>query len=363
MFRRDEASATMMRSSSAELKFHNKEVKPKSGLPTSRLGSTEALQSRPVCQTARRKAGRRSLDISELAVIKASLPKSKVSLHKTPSKPDCSTPALKSAVQALTVKYFQELRGIRLANKSSVNTVISFLSLLSSIDSTVSVSPSFHILESQAQISLQSYCSQPGQVVNALRKFTSCIGSISAETIKRAKEKLQRVKESLVMPHLVALLGFCKAAVAFWDSLHSVPLEPEQLRSTGHTRKSTHNFESSFADVSFIKPEEVSMQDVSLYSIMRDQSALQYQETLRDDTILSLQDLFRAFLKEKLTCLKLTSRLIPIKAQALTKAVGSKSNWCKEFLEMHECDPLETAQMFSDNRFKAEVLKVAALLV
>lgn len=345
----------MIRSSSAEFKLRLKEVQLTSGGTTSRLQSTER-------QSARSRRGRRSLDFGELDPLKTvkvrPQPTSKLS-----AKADRADPALKSVMQSLNVRYFQELRNVRLPDKSSVNTVISFLSLLSSIDNTVAVSPSFHVLESQAQQSLTSYCSQPGNVVNTLRKLSTCVASLSEDSVRRVKDRLQRVNERQMIPPLASMLLFTKTAVQRWEAIHFAPSEPSEPQPQSHARKITPNFENSFAEVSFLKPcDEASLQDLSIYSMLRDHSPIYSHGNILEDSVVTLQDAFRVFLRAKLKCLKLTSRLIPIKAQALTKAAGSKTAWCKEFLETHEGDPLEVAELFADNRFKSEVLKVAELL-
>jgi hypothetical protein len=350
----------MARSSSAEFKLRQQR-KVLSGAATARLKTSEG-------QTTRRKKGRGSLDISDLAQLKPAAPKVNRPLlqqSKFMAKEGCADPALQVALQSLTVKYFQELRNLRLTNKSCVNTVISFLSLLSTIDSTVSVSPSFQVTESMAQSTLHAYCGQPGNVVHSLRKFSRSLMSTPVDSIRRAKERLQRVQEKLLTPSLTLMLQFIQTAVNYWESLHSPPSESESVRQSNHIRQRTPNFESSFADVSFIKPaEEASIHDFSCFSILRDQSSITHApDNPMNESALTAHGAFRAFLTSKLKCLKLASRVIPIKAQALTKAVGSKSAWYKEFLEESERDPQEVTELFSDARFKAEVLKVASLFL
>jgi hypothetical protein len=274
----------------------------------------------------------------------------------------CSDPSLKGAMLNLTVKYFQELRSLRLPNKSAVYAVISFLSLLAPIDSSISVSTSFQITESYAQRSLHSYCGQPGNVVHTLRKFSSTPLSIPSEAVRRAKACLQKVNEDLLCPSLVLMLQFIRAALNYWDTLNNTPADP--VRPGNPICMHTSQLGSSFAEASFIKgSDEESVDDLSIYSMLKGHSPIsKVIETPPSELILTLQDAFRAFLRSRLKCLKLTSRLIPIKAQALTKAAGSKSKWHSEFLQSNDYNPEEVGELFSEHRFKAEVLKAAALL-
>jgi hypothetical protein len=292
-----------------------------------------------------RKDGRRSLDISDLVDLTCLA-------KQTPL--EVAEQSLKKALTSLTVKYFQGLRRLELSNKSSVNTVITFLSLLSPIDSSILVSSSFKVTESQAVHSLHSYCAQPGNIVRSLRKFSADLGSVPADSIKKAKERLHKVKDNAVGPSLTLMLQFTQAALNCWEALHCPPVESEPRRPSNHTRNCTPNFEPSFAEVSFATQLE-EVQD----SYSRSHSPpLSFQKP-----VFTVQSAFRAFLTSKLKCLQLNSRVIPIKAQALTKAEGSKTVWHNEFLEEYDCDPREVAELFCNSRFKTEVLRVATLLI
>jgi hypothetical protein len=149
------------------------------------------------------------------------------------------------------------------------------------------------------------------------------------------------------------MLQFVEAAVLAWDSLHKTPV------SKCFPRQSY--IESSVAEESFLKPiEEASLQDLSIYSMLRGHSPI---AKAPESTVgATLQDLFRSFLRSKLNILKTKSTVIPIKAQALTMALGSKSTWMKEFLGEHENDLEECSELFSGHRFNTEVLKAAAAL-
>jgi hypothetical protein len=187
--------------------------------------------------------------------------------------------------------------------------------------------------------------------------------SIPSEAVKRAKACLQKVNASLLCPSLVLMLQFIRAAVNYWDALNNTPADP--VRPANPICMPTTNQESSFAEASFMKGcDEESVDDLSIYSMLKGHSPISkvVEDTPPSELVLTLQDAFRAFLRSRLKCLKLTSRLIPIKAQALAKAAGSKSKWHSEFLHSNDYDPQEVGELFREPRFKAEVLKAAALL-
>lgn len=288
-------------------------------------GSSSANRLKYLESRKDRISNRRSLDIADLASLKSNVILKKPSLGQSKKCSDESS--LSQALGELTAKYFQviamqDLKTVRLENKSARNVVLCYLSLLASTDHTAkAVKP---IQESQAHLAFVSHCSQPGKAVHTLRKLIGSLESISLDYVKLIKDRFAKVNERLLVPALKPLHKLVEASINSFE-----PRIAQALNSCITTKACS--MEASAIEESCWKPaKDALMHDLSIYSMLKGHSSMHVRI---DSAEFTRNDTYTDYLKAKFKGLKAKPGKISFKAQADTLAKGSKAGTsCRGFV-------------------------------